>query len=260
MQKIKEMKHIKKKFALRLKNLPIKENTSFSIIDRRDNDMLKAIDKTGKIPFMIDAEGYHTLSLMYNNQGKELLVPIPDLTLVYYDSAYINNYKRKIFENDLFKKLSQTSDLTDDVSHEIYIYINYATTSLIMMFTSIESFLNSLIPENGSYKNKKGVVHNKEKIERYIKFEEKILQVIPSFEKKIFYNNKNDFKRSPIGKLKNLRDEIIHTKSSFMYQKQSELIEQIMDFEFDKTLLEVKKYMNFYKLNYIENCPCNQNF
>jgi len=253
------MKHIKKKFAFYEKKLPIKKDSEFSTVDRRNNDMLKTLDKTEKIAFIIDTEGYHILSLMYNNQGKELLVPIPDLTLAYYDSAYINNYERKSFKNDLFKKLSQTSALTDSVSHEIYRYINYATTSLIMMFTSIESFLNSLIPENESYKNKKGV-HNKEKIERYIGFEEKILQVIPSFEKKSFYNNKSDFLKSPIGKLKKIRDEIIHTKSSFMYQKQSKLIKQLLDFEFDKTLLEIKKLMNFYKLNYIENCPCNQNF
>lgn len=254
------MKHIKKKFAYCEKKLPIKKGSQFSTVDRRDNDKIKAINKTKKVAFMIDTEGFYTLSLMYNNQGKELTIPIPDLTLAYYDSAYMNNYQRKSFKNDLFEKLSQTSDLTDDVSHQMYRYINYATTSLIMMFTSIESFLNSLIPEDGNYASKKKKVYSKEKIQRYIGFEEKILHVIPSFTNSSFYTNKNDFRRSFIGKLKILRDEIIHTKSSFMFQKQSELIKQLLDFEFDKTLLETKQFMNFYKSNYIENCPCKKDF
>lgn len=253
------MKHIKKKFAFCEKKIPVKEKTSISTLDRRDNDGLKTVDENKKIAFMEDTEGYHILSLLYNNQGKELLLPIPDLTLAYYDSAYMNNYQREKFKNDLFEKLSQTSDITDSVSHEIYRYINYSTTSLIMMFTSIESFLNSLIPENQSYKKKKKT-YNKKEIERYIGFEEKILQVIPKFEHKSFYTNNNDFKKSPIGKLKYLRDEIIHTKSSLLFQSQSKLIKQLLDFDFDNSLIETKEFMNFYRSNYIENCSCNQDF
>lgn len=263
------MKHIKKKFAFYQKKLPIKGNISLSIIDRRNNEALKDVDKKEKIAFMIDTDGYHTLATIYNNQGKELLVPIPDLTLVYYDSAYMNNYQRKSFENDLFKKLSQTSEITDNVSHETYRYINYATTSIIMMFTAIESFLNHSIPNNGIIPND-GKVFKKQKnrpenfnkiqIQRYIGFEDKIVKVIPYFTSKVFFENKGDFKISQIGKLKNLRDEIIHTKSSLLYQKHSELLKQLLDFEFDETLLAVKEYINSYMPNYIEDCPCNENF
>lgn len=253
------MKHIKKKYAFRKRKLPVKPNSSVLSVDRRDYNTLKNVDKNENFAFMKDISGHYILSTLHNNQGKELIIPIPDLSLVYYDSAYMNNYERKSFNSDLFKKLSQTSEVTEDISHELYRYINYAATSVIMMFSSLESFLNSLIPEDGSYKLKRKVF-DKKGIERYVTFEDKILKVIPSFESKAFFQDKNDFKTSHIGKLKNLRDEIIHTKSSFMFQNQSELLKQLLNFEFDETLLMVKEYMNSYKPNYIEDCPCNKNF
>ena|SRR5690554_1437274 len=263
------MKHIKKKFAFHQKKLPIKRNISLSTIDRRNNKALKDVDKKEKIAFMIDMDGYHMVAIIYNNQGKELLVPIPDLTLTYYDSAYMNNFQRKSFENDLFEKLSQTTEITDDVSHEIYRYVNYAATSIIMMFTSMESFLNNNIPKDGiifndgkilKKHNKKIKSFDKNYIQRYVSFEDKILKVIPFFKKQNYFINKDDFNKSTIGKLKKLRDEIIHTKSSFLDQNQSLLFNQMLDFEFDKTLLEVREFMNFYKKDYVENCPCDEPF
>lgn len=253
------MKHFKKKYAIYLKKLPIKENALVSYVYRRGNDALKAVDKNEKLAFMKDTDGYHTLSIIYDNQGKQLTVPIPDLTLVYYDSAYMNNVQRKGFKNDLFENLSQTSEITEDVSHELYRYINYATTSIIMMFTAIESFMNKIIPDNGEYQKSENKIYTKTEIERYSSFEDKILKVIPFFRKK-YFKDKDELKESLIGKLKNLRDKIIHTKSSILYQKESALFKELLNFEYDKTLLETKDYMNFYKLNYIEDCPCNQIF
>lgn len=264
------MKHIKKKYAVYIKDLPIKENASLTYVDRRNKEALKNIDKKEKIIFLKDTSNHYALATLYNNQEKEvnLTIPIPDLTLVYYDSAYMSNFQRKSFESDLFEKLSQTTEITDDVSHEIYRYVNYAATSIIMMFTSMESFLNNNIPEDGIIfndgkilkKRKKNKDFDKNCIQRYVSFEDKILKVIPFFKKRNYFINKDDFNKSTIGKLKTLRDEIIHTKSSFLYQKQSSLFNQMLDFEFDKTLLEVKGFMNFYKKDYVENCPCDEPF
>ena len=63
-----------------------------------------------------------------------------------------------------------------------------------------------------------------------------------------------------ITNLKNLRDEIIHTKSEIDYSKQQILLKSVLSFKYDQTFEAVAKFMNFYKPDYITECNCGADF
>lgn len=98
------MKHIKKKYYFQKNEIPLKKGKKSFKLDRSDNQSIKKLKKE-TIPFIKTTDGDVILSMFYNNNGKEIIIPIPDLTLVYYNNAYLNNYKRKEKEKELFKKL-----------------------------------------------------------------------------------------------------------------------------------------------------------
>lgn len=256
------MKHIKKKYYYQEKAIPIKKGKEAVFIDRQDSKTIKKV-KNGKIPFIQTTDGFKVLSMFHNYNGTELVIPIPDLTLVYYNNAYLNNLVRKEQEKKLFKKLLDKSEITEDVVNELYDYIGVACSAIIQMFTSIESFTNHLIPDDIPYINNerkdRTELYTKEQIQRHIKFWDKMKKVLP------YYHTKNFFKKttptnSHIIKLKELRDEIIHTKSKQVYESQSKLIERLLKFKYDETLLAIRKFMNFYISEYITECDCNDDF
>lgn len=131
------------------------------------------------------------------------------------------------------------------------------------MFTSLESFINFLIPDDIEYpkiRKDRTEIYNKQQIELYIKFWDKVKEVLP-----FCYDSKNFFKKQTptnnhLVKLKEIRDEIVHTKSKEMYETQSKLIEKLLKFKYEGTLMALRKFMNFYKANYIVDCDCGNDF
>lgn len=258
----KKMKHIKKKFAF---EIPVPKNINdFEKVGRNDSRNLKAVNQEKQAPFIQTTENTLIQSFLYDYESeKTTTIPIPDLTLIYYDAAYTFNVKRKDYQQKLFKKLKDESEITEGVKNEIYLYFTLATSTIIQMFTSMESFLNDLLPIDYIYIRKtkqKQELFNNNQIQGYINFEEKILKVIPSFHKKGSFFKKGAFEQSEIGKLKNLRNEIIHTKSSEYREKQAILMTDLFDFEYDKTLLKIREYMNYYRKDYLVNCDCEQDY
>lgn len=256
------MKHIKKKYYFKNNSLPIQPGKETIKVDRRDTKALKKLKKEN-IPFIKTIEGDYIMSFNYNYNGIETIIPIPDLTLVYYNNAYLYNISRKEQEKKLFNKLINVNDdLTEDASNELYNYIGLATSSIIQMFTSIESFVNHLIPDDKPYINDrrdKTEHYNKEQIQFSIKFYDKIKLVLPYFYSKDFFKNRT-LTNSHIDNLKSLRDEIVHTKSNFLYDNQSQLIKKLLNFKYEETLKAIRKFMNFYIENYIVDCDCEKEF
>jgi len=144
------------------------------------------------------------LGIHYNNK----IIPIPDLTLVYYNFGYISNMIRKEYEEKLFEKLTSQDEVTEEVSNELYHYFGAASSCIIGMFNALEAFVNSIIPDNAVFQKKlkqKTELYNKEQMQRNIGIMEKIKDLLPQ----ILYD-KFDLSSSLITDLKNLRDEIVH--------------------------------------------------
>ncbi|MEL0652254.1 hypothetical protein V6246_12545 [Algibacter sp. TI.3.09] len=256
------MKHIKKKYYYQEKVVPVKNSNKGYVIDRPDSKTIKKIKKD-VIPFIQTTDGFKVLSMFHNYNGTEVVIPIPDLTLVYNNNAYLNNLTRKEQEKKLFKKLLDTSEITEVATNELYAYIGVASSSIIQMFTSIESFTNHLIPDDQPYINSsrrdRTESYTKDQIQIHIKFWDKMKDVLPYFHSKNFFQKQTPT-NSHITKLKELRDEIVHTKSNQVFESQSNLIEKLLKFKYDETLLAIRKFMNFYIPEYIVECDCNDDF
>ena len=262
------MKHIEKKYlfqekVLRLKKISNSNSTEFPLkqVDRRDKKTLK-INKNERV-FVKTTEGFFLSGFIYNYHGNYTVVPIPDLTLVYYDHSYQMNRMRKKKENELFEKLNSEDDISEDASNELYHYYGFASNCIISLFTSIESFINHLIPDEKTFQKvlkNKTEIYTKSQIQESLNFNEKVKIVIP-----YFFDGKNFFKKANptnelINNLKQLRDDIIHTKSESNFELQELLLRRVLNFKYDKTLEAVAKFMNFYKNDYVQECNCGNDY
>ncbi len=97
-------------------------------------------------------------------------------------------------------------------------------------------------------------------IQEFVSFMDKLKKVLPSFhEKKNFFKDRTPTNQHIIN-LKELRDEIVHTKSDSKLETSIELFRRLLNFKYDETLDAVASLMNFYKPNYIETCNCGKDF
>lgn len=259
------MKHIKKKYLFQEKADTFKSKVeslpSFQNVDRRDSKTLK--NSKNHFALIKTTDDFFLSGFIHNHNGKHTVVPIPDLTLVYFDHSYQMNLVRKEKENDLFKKLNSKEDVTEDVSNELYHYYGHASNCIISLFTSLESFVNSLIPDNGKFERilkNKTEIFTKTQIQENINFTDKLKFVLP-----YFFNDKNFFKKQTptnqlIISLKELRDEVVHTKSEKSFELQEKLFKKILKFKYDKSIEAVAKFMNYYKSDYITECDCGKDF
>lgn len=261
------MKHITRKFLFQEKTLPIPKDPSKKAedlihhVDRRDNKTLKS--KKNMSVFMKTVEGEYLMGFIHNYNGAHTPVPLPDFTLVHFDFAHNSNAERKIKEKELFGKLiAPELEVTEDVTHEIYAYYGYASSCIISLFTSIESFVNHIIPSDKPFMrelNNKTELYNKAQIQEVLPFWDKLKLVLPYYYGKNFFLNPTPTNQH-IANLKNLRDDIIHTKSEIDYSKQQALLKSVLSFKYDQTFEAVAKFMNFYRPEYITECDCGADF
>jgi hypothetical protein len=252
------MKHIKKKYLFESKYLPIKTGSDVNTSSRLNQSYLKTSTIENQIPFLTTTDGTDVWSVFHKKNNKNLVLPLPDLTLIYFNYGYINNKIRKENEKKLFEKLESTNEVTEEVINEIYNYFGAASACIIGMFTSLESFVNHIIPDDAKYErssNQKTETFDKEQIQRGINFDEKIKKVIPSILKL-----KYDLSNSLIPNLNLLRDKIVHTKSNKNFISQQELIKEMLDFKYEKCMEDIRDFMNYYNPLYIEDCDCGKDF
>jgi hypothetical protein len=202
---------------------------------------------------------------LYQNNGENLIIPIPDLSLVYFDSAYNLNKLRIEQKKKLNEKIKGIGkkELSENAINEIYRYYGYSSSCLIALFTAIESFINQIIPDDKNYEKDCGYkteIYTKSQVQKKLTFEEKTRKVLP-----YFFNN-NDFFKNPttnsrhILNLKELRDEIVHPKSEKNLASQELLMKRLLKFDYEKTIEAVACFMNFYHKEFIVECNCGIDF
>lgn len=251
------MKHIKKKYQFESLKLPIKEGATPSFVNRSDSETLKEINKD-TVPLIQTTDGSNIWGMHYNYNGAQTIIPLPDLALVYFDFGHISNRIRKEYEKKLFEKLTAREQVTEEASNELYHYFGAASSCIIGMYNALEAFVNSIIPDDFVFQKElkqKTELYNKEQIQRNMGTMEKIKDLLPQI-----FKNKFNLSSSLITDLKNLRDEIVHTKSKPGFSTQEELIKKMLDFKYEKCMEDLRDFMNHYKPNYIENCECGKDF
>ena len=141
-----------------------------------------------------------------------------------------NSKNKKFFENDV---------------GEIYDYLEEAQKTIVFSYKAIEAMCNSAIPEDYIYKkssNKKGVqeIYDKLGIERWVSTTEKVSKILPdvynciSPERQQFWGH---FKN-----LENLRNDIIHSKSS----STSKVLSELLSGDIDKYVRSCNDLLKFF--------------
>jgi hypothetical protein len=253
------MKHIKKRYAFESKEMPVGLNGTFL------KELTPQNIKSSKItvPYVQTDKGTFLRSFKFLlNNNEPIIIPIPDLTLVYFDSAYNLNKHRLEQEEKLYEKLKLTDEkLGEQAINEIYRYYGYATSCVISLFTTLESFINHLIPDNSVYiktLSNRTENYTKEQVQKSIQFEEKIKVVLPQLLDINFQYNSPTY--THIQNLKKLRDDIVHTKSDQNLETPEELIKRLLKFKFDETFNSVAKFINHYKKDYVIECDCGVDY
>lgn len=156
----------------------------------------------------------------------------------------------------------QNESLSEGLQSQIFEFYGLSNGFIIFLFTTIEAFLNKLIPENYEYKKiqkNKTEIYNHQQIQQYLSFDEKRTKILIKITGKDF-SKKYPKKNEHILNLKAFRDSIVHTKTTNGINKYGEISKAALNFKYQETILAVRDFLNFYINEYIEDCPCQQDF
>lgn len=133
---------------------------------------------------------------------------------------------------------------------EVYEFIEQAQKSIIFSFTALETFVNLSIPKDFIWEKtttRKKEIYNKEQIERYIPWKEKINLVItdiyklPEIKQTKFW--------SSLMELLEIRNRLIHIKSS----DDTEVLSDILNKDIIRICFSSQEYINYISENVTEN-------
>jgi hypothetical protein len=254
------MKHIRKRFFFEHKtkdfNPDPKDVEEITLSKESNTDVLKG--KNGRITFLQTSKDFVIGGFVHKIDGKNYVFPVPELTLVYFNNAQGSIKFIKDSKTRLLLKADITTKLSEPAMSEIYSYFGVISGCIIFLFASIESFVNSIIPVNYKYVrelNNKTEVYNQSQIQESLDFKTKITKVLTEITKKDFFKHPTTANQM-IWKLKEFRDNIIHTKQDATQMAYFKLLKMALDFKYEETLDSVAKFMNFYKQDYIIECTC----
>jgi hypothetical protein len=258
------MKHIKKRFMIQTSSEDFDfscNNTEF--IELKDGITEDALSKRrGTMAYVKTEDDIVYAGFIHNVKGKDYIFPVPDLTLIYFNNAQLSINSINDYKNKLIEKVDFRVKLSEPALNEIYNYYGVTSGFVIFLFTAIESFVNSLIPDDFEYRKEmkhKTEIYKKDQIQESIDFKTKLTSVLPQVTGKNFFQNFTPTNEK-IWKLKEFRDDIIHTKPEQNQLKYDELIKTSLRFKYEETLEAVAKFMNHYKSNYIIECDCGNDF
>lgn len=188
--------------------------------------------------------------------GKPIIIPEPEPSILYFTNAEskLNELIKTqsiILESKLFGDLN-------DLSHTFFNFFQLSSDYIINLFTSIEAFNNSLIPDDFEIRQNRKTF-NKERTQRSMDFLSKLKKAIPKIMSKSFVNDFPE-KYQFILELKNLRDNVVHTKNmqDGFPASYRNLYKSYLDFDFVKSYQIIKEYFNYYQTDWIEECNCDK--
>ncbi|GAB3973689.1 hypothetical protein GCM10028806_28060 [Spirosoma terrae] len=259
------MKHIKRKFRNEFKSDAKEFEEKYNVIDLNGNrEEFRSIKHAkGLVCFLHTDSDMAVEAFQVRIDGKYYYIPEPDLILIYFDSAQRHYKSIAQQKKEIIKAFDiETSDMKLDV-HKLYTHYELCVVFVTSLFTSIEAFMNKIIPDDYLFSDPKSnrvEVYNKEQIQRFISFDTKIKRILKEITNKDFqkaHPNKYQF----IENLKNFRDSIIHTKTSNEGNTPYEhLFKLAFTFRYEEVLHAVRDFINFYENDYVVECDCGGDF
>ncbi|MBK9716798.1 MAG: hypothetical protein IPQ02_05280 [Saprospiraceae bacterium] len=194
------------------------------------------------------------------SNGKYYTFPEPDIILIYFSNAQVSLKEFIHIKRLLLPKLNFEEYNIEGFLHEYYKFYGAFCNTVINLFCSLESFMNSLIPTDFIYERKsknKTECFNCRQIQECISFDEKMKEVNFNIHK-ISFEKKHPTLWSRIQNLKEIRNKIVHVKKSDNNIQHEDITKLTLSVNFDDYFEVVFKFMNFYKPNYIQECDCGE--
>ncbi|MDR6784602.1 hypothetical protein ABIE26_003248 [Pedobacter africanus] len=128
-----------------------------------------------------------------------------------------------------------------------------ASVGVIFSFFAIEAFMNQMLPDYALI-NYDGKLVEKDTIQRWVPFDDKISRIIPDLCKKDF-ETRHPRKMPIIWKLKKLRDELSHLKEKRTngFTSYDNVYQDILEVNLKSIVSTVKSFINFYQPGLIQN-------
>lgn len=126
-------------------------------------------------------------------------------------------------------------------------------SGVIFSFLALEAFMNQCLPDYAKIECNKKLV-DKNTIQRYSRFEDKLRIIIPKVEQRDFITD-HPRKVEVIMKLKKLRDELTHLKENRKdaLAAYDNIYNEILNMDLKKIINTVKFYINYHIPNTIRN-------
>lgn len=258
------MKHIKKKF-LQHRRLSKDVQDHLNSVKPDEKAIKSIVDNDFKdyVAHALTEDGSFIQTFKYKRNNKTLFIPEPNPITVYFSNAQM--FLKHIIETrELLLNQLEANKEVGDILNSSYSLFGYSTTFITSLFSAIEAFINSQIPSNFEYKRvdrKKTEIYNKEQIQNFIPFDEKIKKVVPQAKDKSFHRHLSH-KFEILKEFKALRDKVVHTKANEKSTPNyyEDLFSDLLDFDYLKCIETAKDYINYYEENLIEKCECGSDY
>jgi len=184
---------------------------------------------------------------------EKYLIPEINPTTIFYSNAVMSLRKLIFFREELFKNSPTVKNFKKAINPNHFgSFFQLASNCIINLQSTVESFANRQIPENYEF-----IDVNGEKFEPSIFH--KLDKALPEIKNNRF---KSKFKQDNfrIRKIIELRNEIIHLKPAeeSTNTKYKDVYRRLLKFDFTKSILSVKNFVNFYEPDLIEECECEK--
>lgn len=193
-----------------------------------------------------DAVAVSTKVELKNN--KSYFLPEPNPVHLFFTNAVQH------FENA--KQLKQELDKIEHTNyHQLFlsfnIFFNEVTTGVIMLYTSVEAFINQHIPEKYAF-DIDGKIFLKKDIE-WMDIKEKIKDYLPIVFGGLKFQISNDKQYQKILKIREIRNNLIHLKTELSINKTfyEALFTELIEAKTDDFVEAVFVFMNTFRPGYL---------
>lgn len=156
-------KHIEKKCLFEFdKPVEIEEGNGVNVAAHlRPSDVPK-----DAAAFIVTEDDKVLIGFQFNDSGRIVFIPEPDPILIYFDTAY-SNYKQIKEKRQPLLNHFKGVKMGEDYLIDLYSYYGLVNSFIILLFTSIEAFINYNIPDDYLHTitfDKKTEIYNKSQI------------------------------------------------------------------------------------------------
>lgn len=258
--------------------IKIPAQTSMKITEDAYNRDIKAKSKIGEDNSLSETNNFIAIAAHLNeekrvyqalsieHEGNQYLSVLPSPTHLYLSTALEMYQLSEQIKSDKFPKCGKRDknsnvfllDFEPGFTHECYTdYLKARITSIIMLISTLENFMNQVVPDNFVYeKSEKGEVkrYNHKEIENSVSFKEKLEKVLPqSINQKKFWSNKiKEFEI--LNQLYKHRKEFIHlkTKSKEEWRRYSDVFSYMLNFDILESIHTTINIMNLIEEKCVE--------